>query len=135
MYCLDFARHMLEGSGSFLPFGATLTHLGEVKAVGGWNGEEHPKPAEVYELLIQAFRVEAAKGAIAGAAVAVDVNIPPNYDPPYPDGIRVQLESEGYSRYIYVPYSVRSAGFLRRKREVALAEPFSVEIAPDLFSV
>ncbi|NML08914.1 hypothetical protein HHL08_01935 [Sphingobium sp. AR-3-1] len=134
-YCVDFAKHMLEDSGSFLPFGAALSTSGDVKAVAGWNGEEHPAPAEIYQLLSSALRDEATNKTIAGSAVAVDVNIPAAYDPPLPDGIRVRLEGDGYSRYIYVPYVIKMSGLLRRKREVKLAEPFSVEVPAEVFAV
>lgn len=133
MYCLNFARHMLEDSASFLPFGAKLTGSGEVQAVGGWNGEEHPAPAELYAMLASAFRNEAESGNIAGSALAVDVNIPPEYSPTFSDGIRVHLEGEGFSRYIYVPYSIKTVGPLRRKREIVLTEPFSVEVPAEVF--
>jgi hypothetical protein len=133
MYCLDFAKHMLEDSGSFIPFGASLAPSGEVRAVAGWNGEEHPEPTEMNQLLVEALRAESVEGAISGAAIAVDVNIPASYNPPYPDGIRVLLEGENYSRFIYVPYVIKTGGFLRRTREVSLAEPFSVEVEPTIF--
>jgi len=133
IYCLDFARHMLEDSASFLPFGAKLRGSGEVQAVGGWNGEEHPAPAELCALLTAAFRTEAESGDIVGSALAVDVNIPPEYNPVLPDGIRVHLEGEEYSRYIYVPYAIKTVGLLRSKREVMLAEPFSVEVPAEVF--
>jgi hypothetical protein len=133
MYCLNFAKHMLEDSASFLPFGAKLTGAGEVQAVGGWNGEVHPAPAELYSMLVAAFRNGAESGDLAGSALAVDVNIPPEYSPVFPDGIRVHLEGVEYSRYIYVPYSIKTVGLLRRKREVALAEPFSVEVPAEVF--
>jgi hypothetical protein len=133
MYCLDFASHMLENSASFLPFGAKLTEAGEVQAVGGWTGEEHPAPTELYALLAAALRSEAKTGTIAGSALAVDVNIPPEYNPVLPHGIRVHLEGEGYSRYIYTPYAIKAVGPLRRKREVVLTEPFSVKVPADVF--
>jgi hypothetical protein len=133
-YCADFAKRMLEAEGSFFPFGATLSASGEVKAAAAWNGEDHPKPADVYQFLIHALRAEAKSNAIAGAAIAVDVNIPPAYQAQWPDGVRVRLESTDYSRYIYLPYSVKLVGLLRRKREVSFAEAFSVEIGPEIFS-
>jgi hypothetical protein len=133
MYCLDFAKHMLEDSTSFLPFGAMLTGSGEVQAVGGWNGDEHPAPAELYALLARGLRNEAERGEIAGSALAVDVNIPAEYNPVLPDGIRVHLEGVAYSRYIYVPYAIKAVGILRRKRELVLGEPFSVEVPAEVF--
>lgn len=133
MYCLEFAKQMLEDSGSFIPFGAALDPAGKVRAVAGWNGEEHPKPTEMFQLLVEALRAESATGAIFGAAVAVDVNIPASFDSPYPDGIRVLLEGEGYSRFVYVPYVIKTVGLLRRKREVSFAEPFSIEVGATIF--
>ncbi len=53
-YCVDFARTMLEDSGRFIPFGTKIDAAGKLVAVGGWNGEEHPKSVEIYTLLIEA---------------------------------------------------------------------------------
>src|SRR5438067_1777344 len=115
MYRIDFAKLMLTKSGSFYPFGAALSQAGEVKAVGGWNGEEHPQSLEIYKLLADRFRSEATEGKISGAALAADVNIPAQYSPVWPDGLRVHLESPEYSRYIYVPYRVSKPGLFRNK--------------------
>lgn len=135
VHCIDFAKLMLTKSGSFYPFGATLSIAGEVRAVGGWNGEEHPHSQEIYKLLADGLRTEAKKGVISGAALAVNVNIPAKYSPVWPDGLRVHLESPEYSRYIYVPYRVSKFGFFRNKREVEFAEPFSVETGHEMFVV
>jgi len=61
-YCMNFARTMLEESGDFYPFGASLSRAGTVGAVAGYNGEERPKPQELYELLASAFANEARGG-------------------------------------------------------------------------
>lgn len=134
-YCLDFAKRMLEDIGSFLPFGAVLNTSGEVKAVAGWNGDEHPAPTEIYQLLSSALRGESVSNNILGSAIAVDVNIPAAYDPPLRDGIRVHLEGDGYSRYIYVPYAIKVSGLLQRRREIILAEPFSIEVPAEVFAM
>jgi len=133
-YCLDFAKHMLEKCGEFLPFAAALTPSGEVKAIGAWTGEEHPAPAGLYQFLSSALRDEAASEKVIGSAVAVNVNIPAAYSPHWPDGIRIHLESNGYSRYVYVPYAITTSGLLRRKREVTLADPFAVEAGSEVFA-
>jgi hypothetical protein len=133
-YCLDFAKHMLDKCGEFLPFAAALTPSGEVKAIGGWTGEEHPAPAELYQLLSSALRSEAVGEKIIGSAVAVNVNIPSAYSPHWPDGIRVHLECDGYSRYVYVPYAITTSGWLKRKRDVSLADPFAVEAGSEIFT-
>ncbi|MBC3881923.1 hypothetical protein H8K35_10455 [Undibacterium sp. LX40W] len=135
LHCIDFSRTMLEKSGEFYPFGGTLSTDGKVCAVGGDNGEEHPKPQEIFLLLAEAFSSSAQKGEILGAALVADVNIPSHYAPNYPDGVRVQLESEGFSRFIYIPYKIKKSGILRMSRQVEMAEPFSVEIEPSFFKV
>lgn len=133
-YCLEFAKQMLEDKGAFLPFGAVLNTSGEVKAVAGWDGED-ATPIEIYKLLSSALRDEAANKRISGSAIAVDVIIPAAYDSSLPDSIRVHLESDDFSRYIYVPYASETIGLLRRKREITLAEPFSVEVPAEVFVV
>src|ERR1700679_2236805 len=59
VYCLNFGKQMLETSGAFYPFGAVLDPSGKLEAVGGWNGKEHPDPAEIYKLLCDALRARA----------------------------------------------------------------------------
>ena len=132
-YCMELAQTMLEKAGEFYPFGATLTN-GQVAAQGGWDGEAHPKPSEIYELLGQAFSSLAKSGGIAGAALAANVNIPPEYEAPVRDALRVHLEGEGFSRFIYIPYVFKQRGLLRKKREVEFLEPIPVRIEPFFFS-
>jgi hypothetical protein len=128
---MDFARVMLEDSGEFHPFGAKVGANGQVGAVGGLiEGEEHPRGQDVHELLMQNLRAELADGRAVAIAVAANVNIPDQYSPRHKDGLRVTLESTGYSRFIYVPYRLERAGLFNSKRKVKLAEPFSVELKP-----
>jgi hypothetical protein len=134
MYCINFARTMLADAGDFYPFGATLSPLGTVSAVGGYDGEERPKPQEIYQLLGNAFISGAREGTYLGVALAANVNIPGQYAPPSPDGLRVHLESDGYSRFMYVPYRLKKEGFFKKRTVVEFSEPFAVEIAPTFFS-
>jgi len=126
-YCINFARTMLNASGDFYPFAATLSLDGNVAAVGGYNGEEQPRPAEIYELLSGAFSAGARAGQHLGVALAANVNIPAQYSPEAPDGLRVHLESNGFARFIYVPYKIDAQGV------ATIAEPFSVQIPPVFF--
>ena len=130
-YCIEFAKQMLADSQAFYPFGASLNRSGKVEALGGWNGEEHPEPAEVYGLLSGALQRRARAKEILGAALAVDVNVPPQYGAQWPDGIRVHLESADFSRHIYVPYRIVKSG--GPTALVELAEPFSVEVGHEFF--
>ena len=86
-----------------------------------------------YTSFVQALGKQAATNDILGAALAVNVNIPPNYEAVWRDGIRVTLETKNYSRYVYVPYSITLSGLFRRQREVKIAEPFAVETPSEIF--
>lgn len=132
-YCLDFARTMLEKAGEFHPFGATLSQDGKVAAVSGYNGEELPKAQEIYGLLAGAFRSAAHNGEFLGVALAANVNIPTQFSSVFPDGVRVHIESAGYSRFIYVPYKIKVSGMFKKTRSVEAGEPFSVEVPPNFY--
>jgi hypothetical protein len=105
-YCVGFAKQMVESHGAFHPFGAVIVSGGTLNAVGADIGEEHPQGAAVFQFLQSAMRAQFQKREILAASIATDVNIPPQYQPVYPDGIRVLLECAGFSRYIYLPYRV-----------------------------
>ncbi|WP_157003133.1 hypothetical protein [Ralstonia sp. A12] len=132
-YCTDFSRTMLERAGDFYPFGATLSKDGTLGAAGGHNGEERPKPLEIYTLLAQAFKADALNGNVLATALAANVNIPPEYSPSAPDGVRVHVEAEGYSRFFYGPYRITKQGFLKKTFVVEFDEWFAVEIPPQFF--
>ena len=132
-YCMDFARMMLERAGEFYPFGATLSPQGEVSAVGGYNGEENPVPTEIYKLLAGEFESGASSGKFLGVALAANVNVPPGYESPFPDALRVHIEATDYARFIYVPYSLSKKGFFKRHREVQYGDPFAVEISQSFY--
>ncbi len=107
-YCLGFAKQIVESHGGFHPFGAVLSPSGVVTSVGAYIGEEHPNGADVFRLLQSAMQSQFQKREIVAASIATDVNIPPQYQPTFPDGIRVLLECSGHARYIYLPYRVSS---------------------------
>jgi hypothetical protein len=132
-YCMEFSRVMLVDSGQFQPFGATVGKDGKVAAVAGDIGSEHPDSRERYPFLAGAFAEQARSGQIFAAALAANVNIPAEYPSRYRDGVRVQIESARYARYIYVPYRVQGRGLFRRERSVSFGEPFAVEIRPQIF--
>ena len=133
-YCLDFAKLMLSDSGKFYPFGAVLGVEGKLKAVGVHNGNERPNPQDLFRLLEDTFKVQATGGEIIASAMAADVNIPSTYESPCPDGIRVHLEANEYSRFIYFPYRISKTGIFKKKTSVEVLEPFSVEMPPSFFT-
>lgn len=131
--CIGFARTMLEDAGDFYPFGATLTNDGKLGNVGGYNGEERPNPHEIYTLLGASFAADAAAGRVSAAALAANVNIPAQYLPSSPDGLRVHLEAEGFSRFIYVPYRITRRGFLKKRTVAEFDESFAIAVPPQFF--
>lgn len=133
-YCTDFAKLMLLDWGEFHPFGAVLSPEGKLRTMGAHNGNEHPNPQDLYKLLGDAFKTQAVKGEIIASAMATNVNIPPNYESPHPDGIRIHLESNDYSRFVYFPYRVTKSGIFKKKVNVEVAEPFSISIPPLFFA-
>ena len=105
-YCVSFAKQMLEASGEFYPFGAVIRADGVFSGVGFDAGEEHPKAQDVFLGLHSGFKGQFEKGEILAAAIAVNANIPSEYQPEFLDGIRVAVECRGYSRFFYVPYRI-----------------------------
>lgn len=128
-YCTDFAMTMLEKYGEFHPFGAIVNEEGEVEVRGVWAGDEHPRGQDVYALLIETLRKELIEGRAVIIAVAANVDIPAQYEAAYRDGLRVTLEARDYYRIVYVPYRLERGSFFRRKRTVALSEPFAIELS------
>ena len=132
-YCIDFGKTMLNDSGDFYPFGATLSPDGQVAAVGGYDGTDKPAPQDIYRLLGEAFASGAADGSLVAAALAANVSIPTEYNAPVPDGLRVHLESKDFSRFIYIPYAVKKQGLFKKSFSVTLFEPIAVQVGPTMF--
>jgi hypothetical protein len=130
---MDFGKIMLEDSGDFYPFGAMIVVDGRLMAVGGYDGDEHPNPEDIYQLIFDALAADAQAGGALAIALAANVNIPSDYKSPSPDGLRVQLETEGYSRLIYVPYTLAKRGFFKRTTIADYGEPISVDVPPQAF--
>jgi len=123
--CVDFAKMMLEKHGEFYPFGAALDASGNLTSVGGYTGQERPPGPDVYRLLLESLRAQFSNSQIIAASVAANVNIPKEYQSPYPDGIRVLLECRGFSRFIYLPYRISQSG-------VTYADMIPVEVPPTI---
>jgi hypothetical protein len=129
-YCMDFGRTMLEDSGEFYPFGAVMGADGQLKAVGAYDGNEMPNPQDIYQLLSDALTADLRAGNVVAIALAANVNIPSTYKSPSPDALRVQLETEDYSRLIYVPYTLSKRGF-KKTTTANYGEPIPVDVPPD----
>ena len=136
-YCESFAKQMLSKAGAFYPFGAFINADDKLEVLAASTGSDHPKPVELLEMMRAAVSELAALGRLKAYAIAADVNIPAAYEPRFSDGIRVQIEAPGYSRYVYTPDSVLRFRWLRTflvvLPTVDYAEPIPVDTAPDVF--
>jgi hypothetical protein len=132
----DFAKLMIGKAGEFYPFGGFLAADGRVHQLAIHAGQEHPERQEVYRQVEDALRKVVTTGEASAIAVVADVNIPPAFQPAFPDGIRVLVEALGYSRFFYLPYSRPKQGFLSlgRKSEPTYAEFISVEAPARFFA-
>ena len=88
------------------------------------------------EALHGLFEAQFKRGEIQAAGVAANVDIPAEYGAPFPDGIRVLVECQGYARFFYLPYRVGKPTLkdrlLGRRPEVEYGEFISVELPPSL---
>jgi hypothetical protein len=133
----SFAKRMVADAGEFHPFGATVNNVGKVEALAGHLGNEFPEGHELYEFLQSAVNQLATEKKILAYALVANVNIPTELSSPLPDGIRVHVETLGYSRMIYTPYrslplkAIRK--FLAFMPVVEYKEPITVDVAPNAF--
>ena len=136
IYTHNFGKQMIEGHGEFFPFGAVIDTSEKMICVGGSNGDEHPPAQEIAKILMESFQRQFSEGSIIAAALAANVNIPGEFNPPYPDGIRTTIECRGFARNIYLPYKMSGGGLLGkltgRSRKVKYAEMIPVDIDPYL---
>ncbi len=122
-YCTGFAKQMVQAHGEFHSFGAVIAPNGQLTAVGAHIGEEFPKGADLYSFLQGSMKSQFQKREIVACAIAANVNIPPQFQPPFPDGVRVLLECAGFSRLIYLPFRVSDGS-------VDYADFISVDVPP-----
>ncbi len=136
-YCESFAKRMLSKNGGLYPFGAFINADDKLEALSASTGPNQASSRELIELLRGGIGELAASGRLKAYAIAADVNIPAACEPRFPDGIRVQIEARGYSRWVYTPYRILSfrviRAFLVVLPTVDYAEPIPVDTEPDVF--
>jgi hypothetical protein len=101
---LPFAKQMLEKSGEFFPFGATVAVSGETAFLAGDPGQgEHPRSTDVLSLLVDGLRIKRAD--LRAVATCFDVRLPDS------DAVRVELEhQEGQALAVMLPYKKKRLG-------------------------
>ena len=124
---------MLQNAGEFYPFGGFVNQGGKVEAMGAHLGEEHPDPKEAFSFLHDSFAQMEREGKLVAYAVAANVNIPHEYSPPVPDGIRVHVVAPGVcNRYVYTPYRFLSHRKMRKFLGFLRTIEYGETIAVDL---
>jgi hypothetical protein len=105
----------------------------KLQALGFWDGNERPATQELHNYAQSVLTAKAKAVEIIAGAIAVKVNIPPEFESQFPDGIRVHVESPGFSRLIYQPYVIKKVGFLARKQVTEYGEMFSADVGLTIF--
>jgi hypothetical protein len=104
---IPFAEQMLSRCGEFLPFGGAMRSSGEVVAVAGYDGDEHPQSSDVIRLIKEGFIRAARQGQYKATALVYDVRarLPSTGD--RSDAIAVSLNHrDHYSIVVVFPYRI-----------------------------
>ena len=118
---IGFGEQMLRENGEFFPYGAAMKRGGELVAVAGYEGDEHPPSQDVIDLLNEIFVKEAKSGEFKATALFYDVRIRRPNDGSSTDAIAVALDHEDdYSIVVFLPYRLQNG---QVSFEEALAQP------------
>jgi hypothetical protein len=126
---LPFAQEMLAKHAEFYPYGATMDPTGKITSVGGYTGDEHPKPTEVIDLLKAAYRRDGETGKIMACALVYDIRTIPPGQTQKTDAVRVDLDHrDGMSVVMVYPYKIDAV------KKVQFSTPFAMKGAGDIFN-
>src|SRR5207244_9495024 len=119
---------MLANHGEFYPFGATMTPTGEIKQTAAYTGEEHPASQELIELLVEAFRAQAAKNEVRAVGLCLDVRTIAPGQTEKTDAICARLRhADGESVDVFLPYQKDDSA------EIIYSELFATQGERDIF--
>jgi hypothetical protein len=108
---LPFAERMLAEHGEFFPFGGTMKPDGEIVAVGGYDGDEHPLSLSVIDQLTQVFRQQARRGQLRAAGICYDARTIPPGQIEKCDAVCASMEHQsGEAVNVILPYEKTSKG-------------------------
>jgi hypothetical protein len=106
---LQFARQMLDQSGGFHPFAVSMKQDGSIVHVGGWNGEEFPKGAELFDVIVQGFKERKDNWKVI--SICADVRVVSPTTGEMVDAARAAIEdAAGDPVYVFLPYKRDQAG-------------------------
>lgn len=126
---VPFAQQMLSQHREFYPFGGAMRSDGQIVAVGGDAGSEHPASQDVIALLEQGLQEGARTGKYKATALVIGMLVIPPGKTAKQDAIAVRLDHrDGYSVVVVIPYAIASGG------KVALDPPYAVKGDEKIFS-
>jgi len=126
---LPFAHQMLVQHREFFPYGEAMAPNGQIIAIAGDTGEEHPASQAVIDVFEKGLQEGARNGKYKATALVVDMRvIPPGKDVKQ-DAIAVRLDHrDGYSVVVLFPYAIGVGG------EVTIEAPFAVKGEQRIFA-
>jgi hypothetical protein len=84
---LPFAERMLLQDGEFYPFANSMSLVGEIRDIAGWDGIEHPSSSDLIKLLVDGSQRQAEQGIIRACGLCPDVRVRKSEDAPMTDAI------------------------------------------------
>jgi hypothetical protein len=125
---LPLAERMLAEHGEFPPFGRTMNQAGEVVALGGYDGKEHPSSQNVIEIMSQTLRQRARSGQLRAVGICYDGRTTPPGRTEKCDAVCASVEHQsGEAVNLILPYERTSKG------EVQFGQKFSTPRVPQFF--
>jgi len=126
---VPFAHQMLAQHREFFPYGEAMAADGQIVAIAGDTGEEHPASQAVIDVLEKGFQEGARLGRYKATALVVDMRVVPPGRDVKQDAIAVRLDHrDGYSVVVVFPYSIDAGG------EVTIGAPFAVKGEQRIFA-
>jgi hypothetical protein len=105
-----------------------MTPAGEIKQTAAYTGEEHPASQELIELLVGAFRAQAAKNEMRAVGLCLDVRTIAPGQTQKTDAICARLRhSDSESIDVFLPYQKDESG------EIMYGELFATQGEQDIF--
>jgi hypothetical protein len=105
------AQQLIENQGEFYPFGATMTVAGEIVQVAAYTGDEHPTDQELIELLVGAFRAQAANKVVRAVGLCLYVRTIAPGQKEKTDAVCARLRhADGESVDVFLPYQKDESG-------------------------
>jgi hypothetical protein len=124
-----FAQEMLAKHGEFYPFGAAMSAAGKINQTAAYTGDEHPTSQELIDLLVGAFRAQAAKKEVRAVGLCLDVRTIAPGQTQKTDAICARLRhSDGESIDVFLPYQKDESGAIQ------YGQLFATQGAQDIFS-